>query len=148
MLQPRRFSTLLLVAALFGISACDSDDPGEEENAISIEGTWESQNIIATTYETGEYAIVQLDFETDGSDVSGSGAFEFYNDDGVMETDLSLDGTYDEVDLSVTATAENPDMRGLFLDYECTVQSRRTLECDLFSDGVSGPTNVRFMRQQ
>jgi hypothetical protein len=131
----RYASTLLFAALLIALPACDSgsDDDGGGEDAVSIEGgLWESER---ASINDEDVVVVRLDFDTDGSDVSGSGEFDFVEGEGGQVIDLSLDGDYDAPQLDVTASQSGG---GEEIGFDCTVESESSMECRM--EVVGGET--------
>jgi hypothetical protein len=133
----RYASALLFGALLLALPACDSGG----EDRVSIEGNWESERV---SINDEDVVVVRLDFDTDGSDVSGSGEFDFVEGEGGQVIDLSLDGDYDAPKLDVTAS---PSGSGEEIGFDCTVESESSMECRM--EVVGGETfasDVDFSR--
>ena len=119
----RNATAFLLALSLLALPACDSGGD-DEEDSVSIEGEWQSE-----TFEDGSITgYLAFDFETDGSNVTGTTEVVCNGCDD--EGTHPLEGTYDFPSLNFTYSVE-----GGTGELDCSVQNRSLMECELVNAG-------------
>ena len=119
----RNATAFLLVLSLLALPACDSGG-SDDEDTISIEGEWRTE----TFEDASGSGYFTFDFETDGSDVTGTA--ELVCGGCQDEGTYPIEGTYDFPSLDFVASAD-----GGTEDFDCAVQNRSLMECELVNEG-------------